>query len=344
MKHHEIYMHRCLELALKGLGSVSPNPMVGAVLVHEDRIIGEGFHQQYGKEHAEVNCINSVVEKELIPFSTLYVSLEPCSHFGKTPPCSNFIVENNIKKVVVATTDFSSKVNGKGIAFLRQNGVEVIEHILEKEAVDLNIRFFIFHEKKRPFIILKWAQSADGLIGITNERTALSSEITNTIVHQWRNEEDAIWVGFNTALIDNPTLNVRHISGNNPIRILFDRDLTLSKKNHLMDDSINTLIFNCIKSEMTNRTNFIQIEEENFIQSILNHLYNLNISSVIIEGGSKLLQQFFDLNLFDEVRLIQTIKVLNEGYLAPNLKNVTFEGSSFVGTDEIRYFKNSKTT
>jgi diaminohydroxyphosphoribosylaminopyrimidine deaminase/5-amino-6-(5-phosphoribosylamino)uracil reductase len=339
---HIQFMQRCLDLAQKGMGNVSPNPMVGAVLVHDNKIIGEGYHQKFGSAHAEVNCLNSVVDKELIPFSTLYVSLEPCSHFGKTPPCANLILENKIKKVVIATTDFSSKVNGKGISLLKENGVEVIEGVLKSEAIELNKRFFFVQENKQPYVILKWAQSKDGFISKNNEQIQISSEMTNTLVHQWRHEEDAIWVGFNTANIDNPKLNVRHVIGQNPIRVILDKNLSLPTHLNLFDDSQTTFIYNFKKNENEKSTHFIKIDPENYLTQMLNHLFQQNISSVLIEGGTKLLQEIIDSNLWNEIRLINAPIELKEGVKAPVIHNAQLEKSFRIDQDLIQLYKNIK--
>ena len=339
---HKQFMHRCLNLAQKGKGNVSPNPMVGAVLVYDNKIIGEGYHQQFGAAHAEVNCLHSVVEKELIPLSTLYVSLEPCSHFGKTPPCANLILENKIKKVVVATTDFSSKVNGKGISLLRENGVDVIEGVLENEAIELNKRFFFSQENKQPFVVLKWAQSHDGFISKENEQKQISCDMTNTIVHQWRYEEDAIWVGFNTANIDNPQLSVRHVIGKNPIRVVFDKNRSLPTHLNLFNQKQTTYIYNCINSDIDDENHFIKIDDENYLTHILNHLYQQNISSVIIEGGTKLLQQLIDLNLWNEIRIIHSPIELNEGVVAPIIKNALLQNIYMIDQDLVHEYKNIK--
>ena len=339
---HIQFMQRCLDLAQKGMGNVSPNPMVGAVLVHDNKIIGEGYHQKFGSAHAEVNCLNSVVDKELIPFSTLYVSLEPCSHFGKTPPCANLILENKIKKVVIATTDFSSKVNGKGISLLKENGVEVIDGILKTEAIELNKRFFFAQENKQPYVILKWAQSKDGFISKNNEQIQISSEMTNTLVHQWRHEEDAIWVGFNTANIDNPKLNVRHVIGQNPIRVILDKNLSLPTHLNLFDHSQTTFIYNFKKNENEKLTHFIKIDSENYLSQMLNHLFQQNISSVLIEGGTKLLQEIIDSNLWNEIRLINSPIELKEGVKSPVIHNERLEKSFRIDQDLIQLYKNIK--
>ena len=236
-------MTRCLQLAQLGAGNVAPNPMVGAVLVYEEKIIGEGYHRKYGEAHAEVNCINSVKEsnRELIEKSTLYVSLEPCSHYGKTPPCSDLIIQNKIKKVVIGCQDIYKEVSGKGILKLRNAGVEVISGVLEKESVDLNKRFFTFHQKFRPYIILKWAQTANTKIGSTNERILISNEYTNRLVHKWRSEEAAVLVGTNTAVQDDPFLTTRLWKGKNPVRIVIDKELKLPPSLNIFDTNSQTI-------------------------------------------------------------------------------------------------------
>lgn len=335
-------MQRCLQLAAKGLADVSPNPMVGAVLVHEDQIIGEGYHQQFGGPHAEVNCINSVQEQHqgLIAASTLYVSLEPCSHVGKTPPCANLILEKGIRKVVVACRDISDKVNGKGIELLKASSVEVIEGVLEEEAQKMNQRFFTFHTYKRPFIILKWAKSIEGFIGSLNERIKLSSNETDKLVHRWRSEEDAIWVGYSTAKIDNPQLNVRHIEGKNPIRIIYDKDLSLNSSLYLFDGNQATMYFNTHQHKIENKLEYIKIEHSNYIEQILHHLHERQVMSVIVEGGAKLIQQFLDKNLWDEIRMIQTNTSLDKGIASPQIQHNHPFMILPVGTDHIHYYKN----
>ncbi|MBK7763519.1 MAG: bifunctional diaminohydroxyphosphoribosylaminopyrimidine deaminase/5-amino-6-(5-phosphoribosylamino)uracil reductase RibD [Bacteroidetes bacterium] len=341
---HEYYMSRCIELAKKGAGRVSPNPMVGSVLVFGENIIGEGFHQQYGEAHAEVNCIHSVSADNRIhiPDSVLYVCLEPCSHYGKTPPCVDLILAQKIRKVVIGCKDFSSTVNGKGIQKLKDHGVEVIENVLEKEALELNKRFFTFHQKQRPFIILKWAQSKDGFIGKLDERIKLSEDATDTIVHQWRAEEDAIWVGWQTAKTDNPKLNVRHVEGRNPIRIVYDRDLSLPSELNFFKDTQSTICFNNLKSETKGNVEWIDVLGENYIHEILQHLYQRNILSVLVEGGSKLIQQFIDKNLWDEARCIQTNTLLGTGIKVPEMRNHKTLRNEIIATDEIVYYFNSE--
>jgi diaminohydroxyphosphoribosylaminopyrimidine deaminase/5-amino-6-(5-phosphoribosylamino)uracil reductase len=245
-------MKRCLDLAMQGCGSVAPNPMVGAVLVYSNKIIGEGYHQQYGGPHAEVNCINSVLaeNKKFIPNSTLYVSLEPCNHHGKTPPCSDLIIQHKIPELVIGCKDPFELVNGTGIEKLKKAGVNIHPFLLEKEAVELNKRFFHFHQKKRPYIILKWAQTDDGFIALPKGiPLKISNEITDQLVHRWRSEEAAIIVGTNTAINDNPSLTNRLWGGANPIRIIIDKNLKVPTDHKIYDQSSVTYIFNEIEEK-----------------------------------------------------------------------------------------------
>ena len=315
-------MKRCLELAQKGIGLVSPNPMVGCVIVYEGQIIGEGFHQKYGEAHAEVNAISSVKDKSLLNKSTLYVNLEPCAHFGKTSPCDNLIIENKIPKVVIGCVDSFSEVSGKGIEKMKNADIEVIVGILEKESRALNKQFFTFHEKNRPYVILKWAESKDGFIAPNhqNESFWMTSSESKRLVHKWRAEETAILVGRITAEKDNPSLTVREVKGVNPIRIVIDKELKLSTDLNLFDSDAKTLIFNAIKSEEKNSNVFIKTDFNNLVLNILKNLYKQNIQSVIIEGGSKTLQSFIDENTWDEARIFTTNIKLENGVKSPIIK------------------------
>lgn len=317
---HTIYMQRCLQLAAYGLGQVAPNPMVGSVLVYHNRIIGEGYHQSFGQAHAEINCLNSVREEDrnYISDSILYVSLEPCCHSGKTPPCTSAILKHQIKKVVIACRDPFALVQGKGIQLLRDAGVEVMEGVLEKEAIELNKRFICFHEQKRPYILLKWAESADGFIGKQNQEIQISNTFSKQLVHQWRSEEAAIWVGYLTAQIDNPRLNVRLTEGKNPIRIVYDRDLSLASDLFLFDRQQTTLHFHSLETKKQDR---LYIKPETWLQDILSELYQLGVSSVMIEGGQKLLQQCIDLGFWDEARVFTAHSYIQDGIRAPQLHN-----------------------
>lgn len=339
-------MQRCFQLARLAAGHVAPNPMVGAVLVYDDIIIGEGYHQVYGQAHAEVNCINSVhdADKTLINKSTLYVSLEPCAHFGKTPPCADLIIKHQIPKVVIACRDSFTEVDGKGISKLKAAGVEVITFILEKEALDLNKRFFTFHNRYRPYIILKWAQTNDRKIaGKDGARVHISNELTNRKVHRWRSSEAAILVGFNTALKDDPSLTTRLWKGNNPIRLVIDKDLTLPTSLHLFDATVKTIVFNTIKHSSEGLLRFHQLlPGKDFIAQMLAALYRLNIQSVLVEGGAKLLQSFIDESCWDEARLITNTKLnIGEGVAAPSLLNAHQTASEKLLADTIDYYNNT---
>lgn len=313
------FMRRALELATLGQGMVTPNPMVGCVVVHNGRIIGEGWHRQYGQPHAEVNAIDSVTDKTLLSSSTVYVTLEPCSHFGKTPPCADLLIHHQVKRVVICNLDTNPLVGGKGIEKLRQAGIEVTTGILETEGRALNRRFFCFIEKKRPYLILKWAESADGFVAKPNfEPTPISNGLSRKWVHQWRSHEDAIMVGTRTALYDNPRLNVRDWSGRNPVRVLIDKQLSLPSTLHLFDQSQPTLVYNHLQNHSESNRSWFKISPEtNLIDAILDDLYQRKIQSVLVEGGTHLLESFLNQDLWDEIRVIQSPYYLKEGIKAP---------------------------
>lgn len=346
MKIHEKYIKRCIELAKNGLGTTYPNPMVGSVIVYNDTIIGEGWHKKAGKPHAEVNAIQSVKDKSLLSKSTIYVSLEPCNHFGKTPPCSNFIVENNIPNVVIGTIDPNSIVAGAGIETLKKNGLNVTVGVLEKECNDLNKRFFTFHNKKRPYIILKWAESANNFIAPKHKKEKtpvwISNEYSQQLVHKWRSEEQAILVGTTTVLEDNPKLDVRNWKGNNPIRIIIDKEGKIDNNYTVKDNLIKTIV-------ITQQQNFINSDNlifENVIfdnllaEKICAILYQHQIQSVIIEGGSKTLQTFIDANLWDEARIFKSIIILDDGVKAPNF-NFEYDSKQAIFNDNLLTFFNN---
>lgn len=348
-------MHRCIELAKTAAGNVAPNPMVGAVLVHEGRIIGEGFHQQYGKAHAEVNCINAVAEEDLalIPHSTLYVSLEPCAHFGKTPPCADLIIRHRIPHVVVGCRDPFTEVNGKGIEKLKAAGIRVDVGILEKECRELNKRFFTFHERHRPYVILKWAQSNNGKIaGLSSQRILISNAYSNRLVHRWRSEEPAMLVGTRTALADDPALTTRLWPGKNPIRLVIDLHLKLPQTLHLFDDAAPAIVFNLHqntiedfndRSFIDNRsTVFYQVTDTvSIVHQVLHALYQLNIQSVLVEGGARLLQSFIDEAMWDEARIITNNDLLiPEGLSAPALPVKDAQRKEVFDADSIHYYTN----
>lgn len=336
-------MQRCLQLAKLGAGNVAPNPMVGSVLVYNDRIIGEGYHRQYGFAHAEVNCINSVSETDawLIPQSILYVSLEPCAHWGKTPPCADLIIRNQIRKVVVGCRDPFEKVDGKGIEKLRAAGVEVVMSALEKECIEVNKRFFTFHTRQRPYIILKWAQTADGRISSgTEERLLISNEYANRTVHKWRSEEASILVGTNTALLDNPVLNNRLWTGNSPVRLVLDAELRLPSSLHIFDNTNRTVIINKKLQKEEGKTLYYKIDTgENIVTSICKMCYQLNLQSLFIEGGARLLQSFIEASIWDETRIItnQTL-FAGQGLSSPILQNHELIATEQVHNNRIDFF------
>ncbi|GAB0155682.1 bifunctional diaminohydroxyphosphoribosylaminopyrimidine deaminase/5-amino-6-(5-phosphoribosylamino)uracil reductase RibD [Chryseobacterium sp. Alg-005] len=317
----ELYIKRCIELAQKALGRTYPNPLVGSVIVHNNKIIGEGYHHKAGENHAEINAINSVEDKSLIPESTIYVSLEPCAHYGKTPPCALKIKELGFKKVVIGAMDSHDKVNGKGKKIIQDAGIEVISGVLEKECIELNKRFFTYHEKKRPYIILKWAESGDGFLDKDFKPTPVSNSLINQFVHQLRSDEHAILVGTQTALNDNPGLTVRNVEGINPVRILIDFDLKVPEDFKIYNDESRTLVFNSMTEGTSGNIQFLKIGKENFLQDLMGALYKEQIQSVIIEGGRFTLQQFINAGLWDEAILIKNENLLLEnGTKAPKFE------------------------
>lgn len=320
MSQDEVYINRCLEIARNGLGSVAPNPLVGSVIVNNQKIIAEGYHQIFGGPHAEVNAINQIENSEILKSSCLYVNLEPCSHFGKTPPCANLIIEKNIPEVVICNHDPFDKVKGNGIKLLQNAGVKVKTGILEQKGWFLNRRFFTFHTQKRPYIILKWAESSDGFMSKNeNKSTIISNEINQKMVHKWRSEEQAIMVGKNTALSDNPSLTVRNWQGKNPIRVLIDKNLEVPQHFQLYDKTTKTIVFNQLKSQDLDTIQLIKIDFSEAVENqILEHLFKLNIQSIIIEGGAFLLNQFIKHNLWDEARITKSDEVFSKGLSAPD--------------------------
>ena len=340
-------MRRCIQLAKLGAGYVAPNPMVGAVLVYDDHIIAEGYHQQYGGPHAEVNCINSVAEadKDLISQSTMYVSLEPCAHIGKTPPCADLIIANKIPKVVIGCSDPFVEVDGKGIKKLQEAGVEVVSDVLENECRELNRRFFTFHTQQRPFIILKWAQSSDGKLSSANsERTFITNDYSNRLVHKWRSEEAGIMVGTNTAFHDDPLLTTRLWKGKNPVRIVMDMDLRLPPSLQLFNGKVKTIVLNGIKNEECPNLLFINLDgNEEVLKQVCTVLYKMNIQSVMVEGGTLLLQSFINQNLFDEIRVIENTRLhIGNGLAAPLFSNMVLKEQLKLMGDEIKIFQPQK--
>lgn len=327
MPGHEIYMQRCLDLAQLGMGHVSPNPMVGAVIVHNDRIIGEGYHRKYGEAHAEVNAVNAVMSNfdnyaDLLKESTIYVSLEPCAHYGKTPPCADLIIKHQIPNVIVGCRDPFDQVNGKGIEKLQAAGVEVTTGVLEAECKWLNRRFFTRVQKHRPYVILKWAQTSDRFFAPADDSQFwITGPEARKLVHQWRGEEDAILIGTKTAAIDNPQLNVRYGNGRSPKRVVVDRGLKLNQSLNIFDQSVETLVFNEIKTDIDGKNKYIALEDfDRYVpQYILYQLYLQDIQSVIIEGGAFTLNSFIEAGLWDEARIFTGEIELKNGIKAPKI-------------------------
>jgi diaminohydroxyphosphoribosylaminopyrimidine deaminase / 5-amino-6-(5-phosphoribosylamino)uracil reductase len=333
VKIHEKYIKRCIDLAKNGLGTTYPNPLVGSIIVHNNKIIGEGWHKKSGEPHAEVNAINAVKDKSLLKNSTIYVSLEPCSHFGKTPPCCDLIIRNEIPNVVIGTVDPNEKVAGNGIKKLIEAGKNVTIGILEEECNELNKRFFTFHKKKRPYIILKWAESQDGFIAPATKSEQkpvwITNEFSRQLVHKWRSEEQAILVGTQTVIDDNPKLNTRDWFGNNPIRIVLDQNNRISKESHIFDNQAKTFLIT------KNDFNF----DKNLASQIATFLYDNNIQSVIIEGGRQTLQTFIDENIWDEARVFRGNILFENGTKAPILNSKRVE-KKFILDDELLIFRN----
>ena len=336
----ELYMKRCIELAKKAMGKTYPNPMVGSVIVHDGHIIGEGFHQKAGSPHAEINAINLIKDPSLLRDSTIYVSLEPCAHFGKTPPCADKLAEIGFKKVVIGILDSHDKVNGKGKQILEKAGIEVITDVLKQECLDLNRRFFTFHQKKRPYILLKWAESADRFIDKDFGPTQIGNALTKQYVHTLRSEEHAILVGTNTALTDNPSLTVREISGRNPVRILVDFDLKVPTSFNFYNSEAPTLVFNGVKNSVEGHISFIKISKDNFPATLISQLYEKQIQSVIVEGGRFTLQQFIDADLWDETIIIRNENlILMNGTKAPDFPFKASETQIF-RDNTVEFYKN----
>jgi len=343
------YIKRCLELAKNGFGTTYPNPMVGCVIVCNKTIIGEGWHKKAGEAHAEVNAIASVKNKNLLKGATLYVNLEPCVHYGKTPPCADLIVKHKIPKVVIGALDTNKLVSGRGIAHLKNNVCEVVIGVLENECLELNKRFYTCHNEKRPYIILKWAASADGFIVSKpneNQKRApifLTNKKSLQLVHKWRAEEQAILVGTNTAVADNPKLDVRHVKGNNPIRVVLDRTLRIPKNSHLFDKSVTTIVITDVKSTTPENTETLIFEPIDFSQNIPKQicaiLYKHQIQSVIIEGGTLTLQSFINSNIWDEARIFRSEILIGEGVKAPILNGKVLKEEKIMG-NRLIFLKN----
>ena len=330
-------MKMCIDMASKGFPKAMPNPLVGCIIVHRDKIIGKGYHQIYGEHHAEVNAINSVEDKSILKESTLYVTLEPCVHFGKTPPCANLIVQSKIPRVVIGSLDTFSEVNGKGIKALREAGIKVKTSVLEYECRALNKRFFTFHEKKRPYIILKWAKSSDGFIAPKNQTEPfwMTGNESKKLVHQWRSEETAILVGKNTVIKDNPLLTTREINGKNPIRILIDKNLSLATNYTIFNDEATTLIVNESKESQRH----VKVDFNSFFPSLMKALHQRGIQSLIVEGGAITLNSFIASNYWDEARVFTSKKILGDGTQSPVIE-LDINKNKFIYNDKLDYYFN----
>lgn len=346
MNADEIYMKRCLELAEQGKGYAAPNPMVGAVLVYNGRIIGEGWHKEYGKAHAEVNCLDSVAEadRHLVPDSTMYVSLEPCAHYGKTPPCALRLVQEKVKEVIICNVDPFEQVSGRGIEILKEHGIKTQTGILEAEGNWLNRRFFSFHKHKRPYIILKWAQTQNGFFAPADKsRAQLSNVHSMNLVHKWRTEEAAIMVGHQTALMDNPRLTSRTYPGKQPLRIVLDKKLVLPHSLNVFNEEADTWIINEKKEEVKDNTRFVKLGfDELLLTRLMEELYKANKTSLIVEGGAVLLQSFIDAGIWDEARVFDTDAMLDEGVLAPQLTHANTAFSTQLEEDTLHVYINNK--
>ncbi len=349
MKIHEKYLSRCLEIAKNGLGSAAPNPMVGAVLVAGERIIGEGYTSAFGGPHAEVNAIRSVQDINVLKQATLYVSLEPCCHHGKTPPCTDLILEMGIPRVVIGLRDPHEKVAGKGIQALRERGCEVVEGVLEEACREHHRRFLCFHEKGRPYVILKWAQSSDGFIAPEPSQRSgsaqpywISSPLSRQWVHKWRTEEQAILIGTRTAMDDNPSLTARKWHGTSPLRMVLDRELQIPSSSPLLDGSVPTLIFHAEETLAPDRSEAVYHSMDftaDLPSQLLEKARDVGVLSLIVEGGSMTLQSFIDANLWDEARIFTGPGTLKRGVAAPQLsgRNVA---SRYIGSDQLTLWRN----
>lgn len=337
-------MSQCLQLATEGLGHVAPNPMVGCLIVSNNEVIGKGWHRVYGQAHAEVNAINDVADKSLLSGSTLYVNLEPCSHFGKTPPCVDLIIEHKIKAVVIANTDSNPEVAGRGIASLKNAGIQVFTGIMEEEGRELNRRFFTYHEKKRPYIILKWARTKDGFISLNppfkKEENWITSPQSKKLVHQWRAQEPAIMIGTNTAILDNPELTVRLVEGENPLRVVIDEKLQIPLSNHVFSPETETMVFTSLKAQNQGKVTYYKIDfSKNILPAVLEALYQKRILSVIVEGGAHLLNSFIEDGLWDEARIFTGNKFFKAGLRSPLIKGKQFLVEES-GSDELVFLRN----
>lgn len=337
----ERYMRRALELARLGAGHTSPNPMVGCVVVHKGQIIGEGWHRKYGGPHAEVNAIAAVADKSLLPKSRVYVTLEPCSHYGKTPPCADLLISHGVKDVVICNTDPNPLVAGQGIRKLFEAGAMVKVGVLEDEGLELNKRFFTFHSQKRPFILLKWAETADGFIAAANyQQEQISGKLAQRLVHKWRSEEQAIMVGSRTALYDNPRLNTRLWHGQPPLRLVIDKQLLLPPHLHLFDGSQPTVVYTYKQQENRENVYFAQLDEQQpILPQVMQDLYQRNVLSVLVEGGTFLLESLLQANLWDEAMVFKSLhKTLAAGIKAPSMVYGQLKSIQTLGPDQLLHF------
>ena len=338
-------MRRCLELAKKGIGATSPNPMVGCIIVHKDKIIGEGWHKKAGTPHAEVNAIHDVKNKALLKDATLYVNLEPCSHFGKTPPCSDLIIQHQIPRVIIASSDPNPLVSGKGIKKLHDAGCEVVTKVLQDESDFLNRRFFTFHKKKRPYIILKWAQTSDSFIAPLYEQKNkgkifwISNKISKQRVHQWRGEETAILVGVQTIVQDNPQLTTRDWEGKNPLRLIIDPNARTPPESLILSDKEPAVIFSKVQVSFPNQKKEQVIITPFNLKGIMDYCFENQIQSLLVEGGLHTIQSFIDENLWDEARVFSNDKKIKKGIDAPQIKIVPSH-SEKIDSDLLTYYFN----
>jgi diaminohydroxyphosphoribosylaminopyrimidine deaminase / 5-amino-6-(5-phosphoribosylamino)uracil reductase len=337
-------MKRCLKLAEMGFGNVAPNPMVGCVIVNNGKVIGEGYHEKYGESHAEINAINSVKNKALLKYSVLYVSLEPCAHYGKTPPCADAIIKHGIKKVIIGSIDTNPLVRGKGIAKLMQNGCEIITGVLEDECLELNKRFFTFYREKRPYTILKWAMTKDGYIDKIRTKNDKPLKVTgikaDKLSHKWRSEEQAIMVGTNTMIMDNPSLTTRNVKGRSPIIVALDKDLKISPDSKIFSTFASVMLLNAKKNAQVNNVEFIKVKfKEHNLDAMLIELYKRNIQSILVEGGAKLLNSFISQGLWDEARVFTANKLkIGDGIKAPGFKGSFILNKKNTGNDTLNVY------
>ena len=342
-------MQRCFELAGKGLGMTRSNPLVGSVIVHEDRIIGEGYHHEFGGPHAEVNAIRSVKRPELLGQSTLYCNLEPCSHHGKTPPCSMLIAQKGIRRVVISNRDPFPSVDGKGIKNLEDAGIEVVSGCLEEEGLHLNRRFLHYVNYRRPYVILKWAQTSDGYIDLLREPGDregprwISNALCRTLVHKWRSEESAIMVGTNTVLTDNPRLNTRRWAGQNPVRITMDRRGRLGNSAHILDGTQDTIVFTGAQRNYSGKIRTVHADPSYSLVDVMEELFDQQITSILVEGGAELHASFIDSGLWDEARVFTGNMNFTQGVKAPEISGKPDERLE-IGDARLEVFRNKAST